>query len=262
MNKTVNVGKEILKAFAKTILIFAIVLAFACLGFYVINPRGSANFCAEMGWQKLEISCYELLYARNKDTSDLYNLIVKLGNTNKYKKQNEYIDKLQAEETYNEFCESMDTSVIDGYKAGSIAAENLAVLYGTNEYLYAREIINLINLEKYDDAYNLVKQSKELDKAYELIVYNYAEYLYASDIAADIKTNYFAQLDTDIADYLLTREGLLISGVSAEEQILSAYLKLKIEYTQYLIALNNNYADVNDYYNAWQNARNAYNELI
>ena len=262
MKKTVNVGKEILKTFAKTILIFAIVLAFACLGFYVINPRWSANVCAEMGWQKFEISCYELLYSRNKDMSDLYNLIVKLGNTNKYKKQNEYINKLQAEETYNTFCESMDTSVIDGYKAGSISPENLAVLHGTNEYVCAREIINLINLEKYDDAYNLVVQSKNADKTYELIVYNYAEYLYAADIAADIKANYFVQLDTDLTGYLLTREGLLTSGVSAEEQILSAYLKLKIEYTQYLIALNNSYTDVNDYYNAWQNARNAYNELI
>ena len=108
----------------------------------------------------------------------------------------------------------------------------------------------------------MVNKSKLLDKNYELIVYNYAEFLYASSVATDVKNNYFMQLATDFTNYLLNRESTLIAGSTTQEQILSSYLKLKIEYTQYLIALNNGYANVSEYYNAWQNARSAYNDLV
>ena len=71
MEKKVNVGKEIAKTILKTVAIIAIIIVFSALGFYVVNPRLSAGVCAQLGWQKAEISCYELLYARNKNNSDL-----------------------------------------------------------------------------------------------------------------------------------------------------------------------------------------------
>lgn len=257
-----TIVKEIVKTVLKTIAIILIIVVFSALGFYVVNPRFSAGVCEQLGWQNAEISCYELLYARNKDNSDLYNLIVKLGNADEYEKQNEYITKLQNLDDYETFCFNMDSSVINEYNAGKIEAKNLGLLYGTNEYLSSRKVINLLNLGKYEDAYSLLLESKNTDRTYELVVYNYVENLYASEASADIKNNYFLKLKTDFLTYLQQKQASLPSVDSGAVQILVAYTTLKIEYTQYLIALQVDPDAIADCYVNWQSAQNLYNNLI
>lgn len=262
MGKEFSVWKEILKTSIKTMIVLLIIVVFSSLSLYVINPRFSAKVCAEIGWNKAEISCYELLYARNKDTSDLYNLIVKLGNAKDYEKQNDYINKMQALNNYSDFCNSMDNSVIQSFNAGKTDAQNLSLIYGTNEYISSREIINLVNLTKYEDSYNVALETLSTDKTYELAVYNYAEYLYASDLSSDIKVNYFSKLKTDFGTYLQSKYDSLSTAENTADQILTAYTKLKIEYTEYLIALVTTPEDIADAYVAWQVANNEYNTLI
>lgn len=257
-----SIVKDVFKTILKTIIIFVIIGFFSGLGFYVINPKFSAGVCAELGWENAEISCYELLYTRSKDQSDLYNLIVKLGNVQDYNKQNEYIDKLVNNETYADFCNSMDNSVIENYNDSKLSAQKLSLLYGTNEYIYSLKALNLLKLGKFEDSYNVIFNTKTTDKNLELAVYYYAEYLYASDIADDVKSNYFTKLNTDFISYLQTKYSGLIESSEKANNILVAYSKLKIEYTKYLIALNNNYANVNDYFTAWQTAQTNYNNII
>ena len=256
MEKKVSIGKEIIKALFKTLAIILIIVLFAGLGFYVINPRLSAGFCHQLGLQKAEISCYELLYARNKDTSDLYNLIVKLGNVNEAQKQNDYITKLQSCETYCEFCKSMDESVISGYNAAQIEAKNLSLLYGTNEYLTSRKVINLIKLGKHEDAYNYAEGT------FELVVYHYFEYLYASDVSEETKNDYFAKLKNDFWEYLEIKLNNLPNDATGATAIITAYAKLKIEYTQYVIALQSSPDDIGSSYDQWQSAQIEYNNLV
>ena len=262
MEKKVNVGKEIAKTILKTLAIITIIVVFSALGFYVVNPRFSAGVCEKLGWQNAEISCYELLYARNKDDSDLYNLIVKLGNVDEYQKQNDYIDKLQMLESYSTFCNNMDASVLDAYNAGEVSKNNLALLYGTNEYLTSTKSVNLIKQGKYEEAYNCILASKNTDKTYELSVYNFVENLYASDASNDVKDNYFTQIEADFGDYLEQKYSLLPLNTTGPTKILVAYTKLKIEYTQYIIALQNNAEDIADRYVHWQESQNVYNNLI
>ena len=266
MDKEYKIGKDIVKTMLKTIIILVIVVFFACLGFYVINPRFSAKVCASLGWRKTEISCYELLYARNKDNADLYNLIVKLSDTKDYQKQLDYIDKMQNSENYNQFCTNFDISVVDNYKNGAISAKQLTLLCGTNEYISSREVINLLKLGKYEQSYELIRQTQSTDKNYELSVFNYVEYLYASDISKEIKSNYFKLLDSSFSLYLQNKENSILDAyVKPEEEILMSYLKLKINYTQYIIALNNTDStevEIQSAYQEWQTTQTIYNDLV
>ena len=160
MAKEYSVVKEVFKTIAKTIIILAIIVVFSSLGFYVINPRFSANVCAQLGWNKAEISCYELLYARNKDNADLYNLIVKLGNVKEYEKQNEYIDKLQDSEDYATFCENMDKSVMDSFNQNKIDGERF----------YTNEVEKFANIFK-----NYYKDTEEFKYYKDMKIYNTSE---------------------------------------------------------------------------------------
>lgn len=262
MEKKVNVAKEIIKTMLKTMVIILIIVVFCGLGFYVINPKFSAGVCQQFGWQKAEISCYELVYARSKNNSDLYNLIVKLGNAKEFQKQNDYIDKLQKLDDYNTFCLTMDNSVLDGYNNGKIQAKNVGLLYGTNEYITSRKVINLLKLGKYEDAYALVVQSKTTDHAYELVVYNYIENLYASEVSDEIKANYFTKVKADFSGYLQNKLANLPTTSQGAVQILVAYTTLKIQYTNYIMALKTSPDDIADSYVNWQAALNVYNNLV
>lgn len=262
MDKKVNIAKEIAKNVLKTIAIILIIVTFAALGFYVVNPRFSAGVCNQFGWERAEISCYELLYARNKDTTDLYNLVVKLGNAQEYKKQNDYINKLQGLENYNDFCYNMDSSVISAYESGKLQAKNVGLLYGTNEYITSTVVVNLLKLGKYEDSYALVLSSKNNERTYELLVYYFVENLYASNATTEVKNNYFTKLKTDFSAYLTERLSNLPTGTTGAAQLLTTYTNLKIKYTQYIIALQVSPDDVADRCFEWRVAQNDYNNLI
>lgn len=259
MKKEESVAVLITKTILKTITILFMVMVIFALGFYVINPRASAQICSNLGWGNCEISCYELLYARNKDSSDLYNLIVKLGGQKEYKKQNNYIAKLKSLNKYDDFCTSMDSSVLEEYSNGKIEKKNLAILYGTNEYLTSAQIVNLIKLGEYETAYQMVLETKQSDKFFELVMYYYVENLYASELSNDAKTQYINNIKIQFADYLQNKIDASCES-DPISNILNAYKILKIRYVQYILSLNGEESQIA--YANWQSSQQYYNNLI
>lgn len=259
MKKEESLALLITKTVLKTLAVWFMAMVIFALGFYVVNPRASATICGNLGWKKCEISCYELLYARNKDSSDLYNLIVKLGSVQEYEKQNDYIEKLKNLDKYDAFCTSMDNSVIDEYANGNIEKKNLAILYGTNEYMCATEIVNLIKLGEYEKAYEKVVPTKQTDRAFELSVYYYVENLYACSLSDAEKSAYFDKINTEFSEYL-AQKAVSLSDGSAAEIILDAYKLLKVRYVQYILALID--GDSQTAYDAWQSSQQTYNNLV
>lgn len=259
MKKEESIALLITKTVLKTLAIWLMSMVIFALCFYVINPRASATICGNLGWQKGEISCYELLYARNKDSSDLYNLIVKLGSVQEYEKQNDYIGKLKNLEKYETFCTSMDASVIDEFDKGNIEKKNLAILYGTNEYMCATEIVNLIKLGKYEQAYEQVVLTKQKDRIFEVSVYYYVEYLYASELSDQTKSAYFDKINAEFGEYFEQKVAPTIVSSSADE-ILNAYKILKVRYVQYILSLASD--DSQTAYDAWNSSQQEYNNLV
>ena len=262
MEKKESLVKDVLKTMLKTMVILVLIFVFGALGFYVINPKYSAQICAELGWKHAEVDCYELLYVRTKDNADLYNLIVKLGNVDEVEDQNSYIDRLLNTENYSEFCNNMDNSVVENFDNGSISAEQFCLLYGVNEYLISTKVINLLKLEKYEAAYELVKSTFGNDGQYEFVLNDYVEYLQADESLAGIKANYFIRLLSDLGTYMQSK----ISGLPeqpAASKVLTYYTKLRVSYTSYLIVLqtSSDETEIQDSYNTWQQARTDYNNL-
>lgn len=261
MKKEESLVKIICITALKTLAVIIMVMAFFSLCLYVANPRFCAGICNKLGWQKAEVGCYELLYARNKDSSDLYNLIVKLGSVEDYKKQNTYIDRMQELEKYDTFCQTMDKSVLDNFENQSIDKQNLVILFGTNEYLCSTKIVNLIKLGKLGDAYSEVLKSKLTDKAYELAVHSYVETLLASDIQKSQKDEYLVQIQQEFGEYLQNRLTNLESfsletDNNSAKELIKSYTKLKITHTQYLLDSDN--ADV---WLAYETALEEYDNL-
>ncbi len=259
MKKEESLAITITKTTLKTLAIFCLTLVIFALGFYVINPRSSAIICGNLGWKNCEISCYELLYARNKDSSDLYNLIVKLGSVQEYEKQNEYIAKIKALDKYDDFCTSMDNSVIEEYQNGKLEKKNLAILYGTNEYLISTQIVNLIKLGQYDKAYEQVLLTKQTDRIFEVAVYYYVENLYASSLSDSAKSAYLENINTEFAEYL-EQKAISANDGSSAGTILDAYKLLKVRYVQYILSLTD--GDSQTAYDAWQSSQQTYNNLV
>lgn len=260
MKRKESLAMFITKTVLKTLAIWFMVMVIFALGFYVVNPRASANICGNLGWEKFEISCYELLYARNKDSSDLYNLIVKLGGVQEYKKQNDYIAKLKNLEKYDEFCTSMDNSVIDEYANGKIEKKYFAMLYGTNEYMSSTEIVNLIKLGEYAKAYDNVLTTRQTDRQFELTLYYYVEYLYASELSDQTKLMYLEKINIDFGEYLDQKLNSVEEN-SSTDAILNAYKVLKVRYVQYILALETG-GDVQTTYDNWKDSKQSYNNLV
>lgn len=273
--KEYKVGLDVLKTIAKSLVVFVCLIVLVALGFFVINPKLSAKFCASLGWKHLEASCYELVYARSKNNADLYNLIVKLGGINKYDKQSNYIKLLQNNTEYNGFCENADDSVVANYNSGKISAKELAFLYGTNEYLSCTLATNYIVQNKLDDAYSVVLLSKTSgdklqDKDFELAVYYFVDYIYSKAVSEQQCETYGNKLlnDDNIMVYLASRqaENELVVGTAADKsapKILGLKLNVKIYYTKYVIykVTGNNALAYTEYTN-WQSAVQTYNDQI
>ncbi len=261
MEKKYSVGKSIVKTTLITALTALVAIVFVALGFYVINPKLSAQICSNLGLKNFEVSCYELVYARSKDDGDLYNLIVKLGNVNKPQKQTEYINKLQKSERYDTFCENLDNSIVETYKNNQISAKNLVSLYGINEFITYTEIINYVKCGNLDKAYELALASKNTDKDYEISMFYYFDYLMTNDISAEQKTYYSTMIKTEALEYLEFKDST-ISFSNAAEQILYSYAKVKIKYSKYVLYKLTNDANENSAKTEWQTAVNEYNNLV
>ncbi len=266
MENKQKLGRIITLTAIKTLIAFVIIAFFACLAVYIINPKFAAEVTGNIGWHSAEVNCYELVYARSKSNSDLYNLIVKMDNTKKYVKQNEYIDKLTSNEKYLEFCDNMNASVVEAFNNGRLAKNKISLIYGINEYITSKKVINLIKMGKYEDAFNVATASINTDQSYEVTLYYYVDYLLSDEVSSDVCKNYMQKLldSSEILENLETRYDAMDTGTdqNVARQIVSAYSKLKIRYTQYVIYKKTNSDMAADAFSAWQTAQIYYNNMI
>lgn len=265
MENKQKTGRLITLTAIKTIIAFVIILFFVCLGVYVINPRFAAEVVGKIGWTSAEVNCYELVYTRSKSTSDLYNLIVKMDNTKNYGKQNEYIAKLMGDPNYLSFCDSMNTSVVTNFNNGNISKKNLALLYGVNEYVTSKKILNLVRLENWEGAYKVAVDSKDTDQNFEISLYYYVDYLLSDQVSEQNRTKYLKMLldNGDILENLNTRYNSMDQGAeNSARKIVSSYAKVKIRYTEYVIYKNADSPETEEAFKQWQTELAVYNNLI
>jgi len=269
--KEYKVGKDILKTTLRTLLAIVAVFVFAAVGMFVISPQTTAKICETLGFKHLEASCYELVYARSKNNADLYNLIVKLGGTKQYNKQSNYINVLQNNTDYSEFCDNFDDSVIAKYNSGQISAKNYVSLYGLNEYLSSAIATDYVAINKLDEAYSAIIATKSSDRQFELAVYYYVDYLYSEKVSEAQCQTYMQKLadgaDGNMIDYLTHRLTILegsgnIDSAEKGIRLLAKYTKVKITYAKYVICKVTENAGEEDARQAWQNAVTAYNAEV
>ncbi|MBQ8468556.1 MAG: hypothetical protein IJ542_02240 [Clostridia bacterium] len=276
MEKQYKAGKDIFLTALRTIIVLVGIVVVFSLCFFVINPYVSAKVCSALGFKNLEASCYELIYIRTKNNSDLYNLVVKLGGINKYAKQSKYIELLKNDANYGDFCAEADQSFAEAYNNNQISAKSLAKLYGTNEYLASTHAINYILLNNYDEAYNVIVSTKQAasgaaftDRDYELAVYYYVDYLYSSAVTNSNCKNYCQKLasttDGNMIAYLIERQAsneLLLSSATegSYQKIVALYAKVKITYSKFVLYKMTEQAELaNNSYAEWQSAVAEYN---
>lgn len=257
MEKKFSMAKSIIKTSVITILSFVMAFFFVAIGFYVINPKLSAKICSTLGWTSLEVSCYELSYARGKDTNDLYNIVVKLGSSKQYEKRLDYVNKLLNVADYSEFCEKLDNSIKLKYENNQINAKVYSNLYGTNEYVRSQNIILLLKLNRLEKAKEIALASLETDKQYEVAIYYYLDYLMSDAVSTEVCKNYFAQ----IHDEVITKLNDKNIGLSS---ILTNYEELKIKYSIYVLEkmTSDNQSTINLAYNEYTSALDKYNQSI
>ena len=268
--KEYKVGKDIFKTTLKVLLAIVVLFIFAAVGLFVISPRTTAKICSTLGFRHLEASCYELVYARSKNNTDCYNLIVKLGGINKYEKQQNYINILQNNTEYSDFCDTFDDSVLNEFNNGKIAAKNFVSMYGVNEYLSSSYADCYLARNMLDEAYNTIIASKSTDRQFELAVYYYIDYLYSKGVSETQCKTYIQKLasaaDGNILDYLEQRNLLNETSVVSSEKsvrVLAKYTKVKITYSKYVIyKVNDETTLVDGAYADWQNAVVAYNAEV
>ena len=267
MEKKDSIGKIVLISSIKALVFSLLVFVFVGVGLFVINPLATAKICNALGWKHAEVSCYELVYARSKNTDDLYNIIVKHGAIRNYAKQKEYINKFQNLDNYNDFCSNMDDSVVENYKNGKISAKTLSIIYGTDEYLTSSMIVDFMALRQYEDAYSVVEHlvsSNSEQGTYSLSIYNFVDFLMTNSVAKNVGEDYATRLfDLNVVDYLNARTTML--GTENYDEILQSHLQVKLAYTKYVLyyfveggeSVNTTYN-----YNVWQTAVENYNAKI
>ena len=267
--KEYKMGKDIFKTTLKALLVLIVLVVFVAVGLFVITPRTTAKICSTLGFRHLEASCYELVYARSKNNVDLYNLIVKLGGINKYEKQSNYIKTLQNNTKYSDFCDEFDDSVVSEYKNNKISAKNFVSMYGVNEYLSSSYATDYIAMNKLDDAYSAIVETKSSDREFELAVYYYVDYLYSKGASEAQCKTYIEKLanvaDGNIVDYLNQRTLLNDASVVSTEKnirVLAKYTRVKIAYTKYIVYKVSENAETETARVEWQNALSAYNAEI
>ncbi len=268
--KADNIGKQIALTAIKTICCCIFALVVIVLATYAISPAFMAKICNNMGFKNAEISCLELVCARNKTDANLYNLILKLGANGNYTKQNEYILKLQESSTYTKFCNNLDSATINSYSSGSLSATNLCYTYGANEYLSSRYVLNLLTLGKLQEAYSAATSyyNADVQNSTDVVLYYYAEYLLTSSISSSDRTTYFAKLlQEDNFSLLQTKLDALAEqaeNLTGGLKIINAYSQMKLAYVIY-VANNyggNNDANIDNLQAAYTSARAAWLQLI
>ena len=257
MEKKFSITKNIIKTSLITILSFVMAVFFIGIGFYIINPKLSAKICSALGWTSFEISCYELSYARGKDTNDLYNIVVKLGSSKQYEKRLDYVNKLLNVADYSDFCNKLDSSIQTKYQNHQISEKVYCDLYGTNEYVRSQNLILLLRLNRLDKAEEMALASLETDNQYEVAIYYYLDYLMSDAVSTAVCKNYFTQIYDEVVEKL-NQKNIGNSG------LLTNYAEFKIKYSLYVLEkmTSDNESSINLAYNEYTSALDKYNQSI
>ena len=136
--------KRAVKIALKTLLDSFVVIMFVMCCLFVVFPKTSLKIHEMLGNNKMQEHNYKMIYARSKDVTDLYNLIIFEGNLGNYKDELYYIDEMLARKDYANFCEQMDKTTIAELKEQQLTSYSANV----NAYLLSRKVICMYNLQE------------------------------------------------------------------------------------------------------------------
>lgn len=135
---------------------FIITMLFFC-SMFVISPKTSLKLNEMFGFTKVQELNYQMIYARSKKVTDLYNVIIFEEKQKNYSKELYYINEMLARTDYNDFCVAIDKASIDS------ASDKNLIPYSSNVngFLVSRKVICLYSLNQGNTDSFVYQQAKD-----------------------------------------------------------------------------------------------------
>lgn len=107
-SKEIKLGGVVIKTVLKTLWLTAFILGFVIVGMSVLTPRIMLKSFDAMGLNRAGYLVQKRLYERDDSNENLFNLIQRAIEDERYKDQVKYIQIIMANDDYSEFCDAVD----------------------------------------------------------------------------------------------------------------------------------------------------------
>ena len=187
--KEEGVGNTILSTLSKTLISLIVIVGYLLALLIQLCPLQAIKVYEYIGASNIAIVAYENQYKKTRELTDLYNLIQKSISNKDYGRTVNYIEVLQEEKKYTDFCTSVNSASV---KAASL--DRIAFVADLDSYLISQKV----------NAYYFINQTKALDIALE-------DLFNTDNIYSVGLTTYISLLITAFIIFMVV--GRLISGV-------------------------------------------------
>lgn len=239
--KEEGVGNTILSTLSKTLISLIVIVGYLLALLIQLCPLQAIKVYEYIGASNIAIVAYENQYKKTRELTDLYNLIQKSISNKDYGRTVNYIEVLQEDKEYTDFCTSVNSSSV---KAASL--DRIAFVADLDSYLISQKV----------NAYYYINQTKALDIALEDLfntdnIYSVGLTTYISllindkGLTEEQKNAKFEQIKSSInqetnvlerIDYRLTLVDVdILNPTSDVDKILMTYTSLKLNQAKYNI---------------------------
>lgn len=159
--KELNVFRTVALTSLKTILVVFGALLYFMAVCHIVSPLTAAKIYKVMGANNAVVICYENVYEKTGNLSDLYNLVQRTIEAGDSDKTNKYIEILQNDSNYGDFCKRVNDSTIK-------VAEKKYIAYvgDLDSYLVSQNIIALYQKGQKDKAKDLALEDLTSENIY------------------------------------------------------------------------------------------------
>ena len=178
----VNYTLTILSTFAKTLIVIIGSIFYLVSVSMSINPSFAIKIYEFFDAKDAVVVCYERVYNKSNSLNDLYNLVQKSIQAGDSKKTNKYIEILQSNSKYLEFCHRVNHSVKQVTEK-----KYYAYVGDLDSYLISQNIIALYENGKKEKALNLALTDLTNNNIYSTGIATYIDLL-MNDTSLEFET--------------------------------------------------------------------------
>ena len=232
--KEFSVFKTVALTSLKTLLVVFGAIFYFMAVCHILSPLTAAKVYQVFGANNAVVICYENVYEKTGNLSDLYNLVQRTIEAGDSVKTNKYIEILQKDNNYGDFCKKVNDSTIKVSEK-----KYIAYVGDLDSYLVSQNIIALYQKGEKEKAKNLALKDLTSENIYSFGFSAYADCL-ASDTDYTIEQR--GQMFVDLLETTYNQQYMmnyisqrlaLVNNYKFEQvlsnKILKVYTALKIQ---------------------------------